>query len=83
MQVFIVGAGPGDPELITVKGQKLLQTADVIIYAGSLVNPALLALAKQDADDSGTDVNKFKASSKRLVFSNTATLLKIVSHLEL
>jgi len=49
MQVFIVGAGPGDPELITVKGQKLLQTADVIIYAGSLVNPALLALAKQGA----------------------------------
>ena len=38
MQVYIVGAGAGDPELITVKGQKLLQKADVIIYAGSLVN---------------------------------------------
>lgn len=49
MQVFIVGAGPGDPELITVKGQKLLQTADIIIYAGSLVNPALLGLARQGA----------------------------------
>jgi len=34
MQVFIVGAGPGDPELITVKGQRLLQSADVVIYAG-------------------------------------------------
>ena len=43
--VHFVGAGPGDPELITVKGQKLLATADVIIYAGSLVNPALLQLA--------------------------------------
>ena len=32
--VHIVGAGPGDPELITVKGQKYLQAADVIIYAG-------------------------------------------------
>lgn len=46
MQVFFVGAGPGDPELITVKGQRLLSEADVIIYAGSLVNPALLSIAK-------------------------------------
>lgn len=49
MQVSFVGAGPGDPELITVKGQRLLGEADVIIYAGSLVNPALLSLAKQGA----------------------------------
>lgn len=49
MQVYIVGAGPGDPELITVKGQRLLGAADVVIYAGSLVNPALLSLAKQGA----------------------------------
>ena len=44
--IYIVGAGAGDPELITVKGQRLLQTADVVIYAGSLVNPALLKLTK-------------------------------------
>jgi precorrin-4/cobalt-precorrin-4 C11-methyltransferase len=50
MQVFIVGAGPGDPELITVKGQRLLCEADVIIYAGSLVNPALLTLTKSGAE---------------------------------
>ncbi|WP_425060744.1 Cobalt-precorrin-4 C(11)-methyltransferase [Sporomusa carbonis] len=49
MNVFFVGAGPGDPELITVKGQRLLGQADVIIYAGSLVNPALLSLAKNGA----------------------------------
>lgn len=49
MQVFFVGAGPGDPELITVKGQNKLSTADVVIYAGSLVNPALLALVKNGA----------------------------------
>ncbi len=42
LSVLYVGAGPGDPELITVKGLKSLQQADVIIYAGSLVNPALL-----------------------------------------
>lgn len=40
--VYFVGAGSGDPELITVKGQRLLAEADVVIYAGSLVNPALL-----------------------------------------
>ena len=40
--VYFVGAGAGDPELITVKGQRLLQEADVVVWAGSLVNPALL-----------------------------------------
>lgn len=40
--VYFIGAGPGDPELITVKGQRLLQEADVIVYTGSLVPKALL-----------------------------------------
>ena len=44
--VYIVGAGPGAADLITVRGQKLLKEADVIIYAGSLVNPELLQDAK-------------------------------------
>ena len=48
--VHIVGAGPGDPELITVKGQRYLRGADVVIYAGSLVNPALLELCKPGAE---------------------------------
>ncbi len=41
--VWFVGAGPGDPELITVKGRSLLDRADLLLYAGSLVNPALVA----------------------------------------
>ena len=41
-KVWFVGAGPGDPGLITVKGQELVNTADVLIYAGSLVNPILV-----------------------------------------
>ena len=44
--VHFVGAGPGAPDLITRRGAALLQEADCIIYAGSLVNPALLGLAK-------------------------------------
>ncbi len=42
MKIKFVGAGPGDPELITLKGYRALQEADIVIYAGSLVNPVLL-----------------------------------------
>ena len=45
--VHFIGAGPGAPDLITVRGQKLLGEADIIIYAGSLVNQALLDLKKE------------------------------------
>lgn len=45
--VHFVGAGPGAPDLITLRGAELVQKADVVIYAGSLVNPALLGLAKE------------------------------------
>ena len=48
--IHIVGAGPGDPELITVKGARYLAEADVVIYAGSLVNPALLDYCKDGAE---------------------------------
>nr|WP_314579802.1 precorrin-4 C(11)-methyltransferase [uncultured Pseudomonas sp.] len=42
MTVFFIGAGPGDPDLITVKGQRLIRSCPVIIYAGSLVPQAVL-----------------------------------------
>ena len=48
--VHIVGAGPGAVDLITVRGKKLLEEADVIIYAGSLVNRELLETAKEGAE---------------------------------
>ena len=46
--VYFVGAGTGAADLITVRGMRLLQKADVIIYAGSLVNPQLLDYAKKN-----------------------------------
>lgn len=48
VQVHFVGAGPGAADLITVRGKDLVSSADVIIYAGSLVNPELLGYAKPD-----------------------------------
>lgn len=48
--VHFVGAGPGAVDLITVRGMELLKKADVIIYAGSLVNPELLKYASEQAE---------------------------------
>ena len=48
--VYFVGAGTGAADLITVRGMRLLEQADVIIYAGSLVNPELLAYAKKECE---------------------------------
>lgn len=45
--IHFVGAGSGAPDLITIRGKKFLEEADVIIYAGSLVNPQLLDYAKE------------------------------------
>lgn len=46
--ITFVGAGPGAEDLITVRGQRLLQEADIVIYAGSLVNPGILSLCRKD-----------------------------------
>ncbi|MDL2270622.1 precorrin-4 C(11)-methyltransferase [Methanobrevibacter sp. OttesenSCG-928-I08] len=49
-KVIFIGAGPGDPELLTVKGYKAIENADVIIYAGSLVNKEVLNHRKKDSE---------------------------------
>ncbi len=45
MKVYFVGAGPGDPKLITIKGKEIIEKADIVIYAGSLVNKEILIFA--------------------------------------
>lgn len=47
--IYFIGAGPGDPELLTVKGKKIIDCADIIIYAGSLVNEKVLDTRKPEA----------------------------------
>jgi precorrin-4/cobalt-precorrin-4 C11-methyltransferase len=48
--VYIVGAGPGDPDLITIKGRNLLIKADVVVYANSLIPDAMLQYCRADAE---------------------------------
>ena len=60
-KIYFVGAGPGDKELITLKGYRLLSQADIVIYAGSLVNPDLLDYCKSGArlyDSAGMGAKK-------------------------
>lgn len=62
--IHFVGAGPGAPDLITVRGARLLAEADVVVYAGSLVNPALLEGCKpgcQVHDSSGMTLEEVVA----------------------
>ncbi len=49
MTVYFIGAGPGDPDLITIKGRRLIETCPVCLYAGSLVPEAVVACAPRDA----------------------------------
>jgi len=49
VKVYLIGAGPGDPELLTVKAQRIIRQAPVIIYAGSLVNPRILEGCQAEA----------------------------------
>lgn len=50
VNVYFIGAGPGDPDLITVKGKRLVKQADIIIYAGSLVPKAVIDDHKEGAE---------------------------------
>ncbi len=70
-RVYFIGAGPGDPDLITVKGRRLLGLAQVVIYAGSLVNPELLAGIDAEIHDSaGLTLEEVIAIVKRAVAEN-------------
>jgi len=63
-KVYFIGAGPGDPELITLKGARIIREADVVIYTGSLVNPEVLHGVKEGCavyDSSGMTLEELAA----------------------
>ncbi len=53
VQVYFIGAGPGDPELLTIKAKNIIERADVIIYADSLINPDVCSFARE-----GTEIHR-------------------------
>lgn len=68
-KIYFVGAGPGDPELITVKGKRILENADVIVYAGSLVNPVVLKFARNGTELYDSSKMTLEEISKQLIQS--------------
>jgi len=67
VKVYIIGAGPGDPELITVKGAKLIERCPIVLYTGSLVPKEVIAYASKEArilDSSSLDLNQIVAILK-------------------
>lgn len=73
MKICFVGAGPGDPELITLRGYHKLALADIVIYAGSLVNPQLLRYCKKDCeihDSAGMDLGEIIEVMKKGIEEN-------------
>ncbi len=65
--INFIGAGPGDPELLTVKAHRMLQEADLVVWAGSLINPKILQVCKPSA---------------QIVDSSELTLEKIIDSME-
>ncbi|MFQ6063572.1 MAG: cobalt-precorrin-4/precorrin-4 C(11)-methyltransferase, partial [Methanosarcinales archaeon] len=61
MKVYFIGAGPGDPKLITIKGKEILESADVVIYTGSLINPEILNYSN------GEKINSYGLSLEEII----------------
>lgn len=75
--VYFVGAGAGDPELLTIKGKRLIDNADVVIYAGSLVNPEVLKDVKKDCviyDSAGMTLEEVLDVMKKAEKENKTTV---------
>jgi precorrin-4/cobalt-precorrin-4 C11-methyltransferase len=78
-QVIFIGAGPGDPELLTLKGYKAIENAEIIIYAGSLVNKEVLNHRKKDAkvyNSASLDLNEIISIIEEGI-SNNKTIARV------
>ncbi len=73
MKVYFVGAGPGDPELLTIKGKEILEQAEIVVYAGSLVNIDILKYAinaKEKHNSASLNLEEIENIFKRAKESN-------------
>ncbi len=71
MTVYFIGAGPGDPDLITVKGRRIIESCPVCLYAGSLVPEAVVACAPRGARVMDTAVMTLKDTHAEIVAAHT------------
>jgi len=78
--VYIVGAGPGDPDLITVKGRNLLARADVVVYANSLIPETMLEVCRADAEIIATASKTLEEILEILIDRSSAQKLVIRLH---
>ena len=80
VQVYFIGAGPGDPDLITIKGRSLIERADLVLYAGSLVPSEMVTCAKKDAivmDSSGMTLGETHAHIVKTVKDNNGMVARV------
>ena len=77
--VYFVGAGPGDPALLTLKAKALIEHADMIIYAGSLINPQVLDFATDDAERH--DSSKMNLDEQKKLMAEAAHAGKVIARL--
>ena len=65
--VVFVGAGPGDPDLLTIRGRQVIEQADLVVWADSLVHPGVAALARPDAETIGSSTMTLEQTSERII----------------
>ena len=65
--VVFVGAGPGDPELLTIRGRRVIEQADLVVWADSLVHPGVAALARPDVEAIGSSTLTLEEISRRMI----------------
>ncbi len=73
--VVFVGAGPGDPELLTLRGKAAIEQADLVVYADSLVHPGITELARPDAEVIGSSSLTLEQALERMIAAARAGLL--------
>jgi precorrin-4 methylase len=73
--VVFVGAGPGDPDLLTVRAVKVIEQADLVVWAESLVHPGVAALARPDAEVIGSAGMHLDEITARMIAAAQAGIL--------